>query len=278
MRGYSTREVADIAGLNEAQIRRWVRLGLVDPTKDERGCWRYSFQDLALLRTAARLLQSQVTPNRVTRALRLIRAQLPAGRPLSAVRIFVTGQRVVVRDRLASWEPESGQGSFDFDVQSVSQDLSSPVQQRWRTLAERRQSSAVELYQSALDLELEGRGEEARGAYEAALKRDPQLVAARINLGRLLHAANRVTEAEALYRAALEQDPGNHVAAFNLGVALEDQGAVDAAIAAYRRAVEIDANYADAHFNLSRLLEASGDDQGALRHLSAFRRLMRRDS
>ncbi len=275
---YSTREVAEIAGLSEAQIRRWARAGLVVPAKDARGRWRYSFQDLALLRTAAKLLRSHVTPNRVTRALRLIREQLPAGRPLSAVRIFVSGQRVVVKDRLASWEPESRQGSLDFDVQSLSQGLVPPIRRRARVEIERDGDEAVDLYQSALDLELAGRGEEARNAYEAALARDPMLVGARINLGRLLHAANRITEAEALYRSALEQDPGNAVAAFNLGVALEDQGAGEAAVEAYRRAIAIDESYADAHFNLSRLLEARGDEHGALRHLSAFKRLMRRDS
>lgn len=278
MREYSTREVADIAGLNEAQVRRWARAGLVEPIKDAHGRWRYSFQDLALLRTAAKLLRSRVTPNRVTRALRLIREQLPDGRPLSAVRIFVTGQRVVVKDQLASWEPESRQGSLDFDVRSLSQELASSIQRRSRGHVAREDPSAAGLYQSALDLELAGRGEEARSAYEAALARDPMLVAARINLGRLLHAANRITEAEALYRAALDQDPSNALAAFNLGVALEDQGENDAAVDAYRRALAIDDRYADAHFNLSRLLEAKGDERGALRHLSAFRRLMRRDS
>ena len=65
------------------------------------------------------------------------------------------------------------------------------------------------------------------------------------------------------------------MAAFNLGVALEDQARHDAAIEAYTRALDIDADYADAHFNLSRLLESRGDRQGALRHLSSFRRLMK---
>jgi DNA-binding transcriptional MerR regulator len=103
VRQYSTREVADIAGLPVPQIRRWARAGLVAPTKDAQGRWRYSFQDLALLRTASKLLAGKLTPHRVTRALRLIREQQPPGRPLSAVRIVVDGRRVLVKDRLASW-------------------------------------------------------------------------------------------------------------------------------------------------------------------------------
>jgi len=103
------------------------------------------------------------------------------------------------------------------------------------------------------------------------------LVGARINLGRLLHAAGKLDEAEALYRAALEQHPKSAIAAFNLGVVLEDQGKNDRAADAYRKALDIDERYADAHYNLSRLLEAQGDARGALRHLSSFRRLMQND-
>jgi DNA-binding transcriptional MerR regulator len=322
VREYSTREVAEIVGLHDRQIRRWAQAGLVGQVKPTQHRWRYSFQDLALLRTASRLLAGGLTARRVTRALRLVREQLPAGRPLSAVRIVVNGRRVTVRDRLASWEPESRQGTLDFDVKALTERVAE-VAERDAGIgpdvdagvgpevdagtpatgasgagggsdgsagnggsagsassggSDGSGDSAQSLYESALDLELAGREREARRAYEAALERNPRLASARINLGRLLHAAHAVPEAEALYRTALEHEPGNALAAFNLGVALEDQSKVDAAIEAYQHAVAIDADYADAHFNLSHLLEARGDRQGALRHLSRFRRLMQRDS
>ena len=277
MRAYSTREVADLAGISETRVRRWARAGVVTPEKDVRGRWRYSFQDLAVLRTAGKLLDARVSVSRVTRTLSLLRTQLPAGRPLSAVRLLVAGQRVVVKDRLASWEPESGQFAFGFDVKAMSAELTSRLPHRIETELQRQDDSPDGLYQTALDLELAGRGDEAREMYEAVLRRDPKLVAARINLGRLLHAAGRLEEAEVLYRAALEQDPRNALAAFNLGVALEDQGKADTAADAYRAAIAADDGYADAHYNLSRLLEAQGDARGALRHLSRFRRLLRND-
>ncbi|HEU4617215.1 MAG TPA: tetratricopeptide repeat protein [Gammaproteobacteria bacterium] len=304
MREYSTREVADIAGLPERRILRWAGLGLVTPAKDARGQWRFSFQDLALLRTASKLLAEGLTPTRVTRALKLIREQLPEGRPLSAVRIVIDGNRVLVKDRLASWEPESRQGTLDFDVKSLAEGGIAGVQSgadarecapgaaEPGTGAEARtprgvsalagaahaEPSAETLYAAGLDLELAGRERDARKAYEAAIARDARHVSARINLGRLLHAGHSFAEAERLYRTALEHEPRNALAAFNLGVALEDQGKADGAIEAYRRALEIDESYADAHFNLSRLLESRGDKRGALRHLSRFRRLMQRDS
>ena len=276
MREYSTREAAEIAGLPAEQVRRWARAKLLTPHKNSAGHWRFSFQDLALLRTAAKLLEAPLSPNRVTRTLRQLRAQLPAGRPLSAVRILVSGGRVIVKDRLAAWEPDSRQGTLDFDVESLSRQLAPALRHR-SGMPVTNADSAGGWYQSALDFELAGRLDEAQQAYRNALQRDPQLVGARINLGRLLHAANRTAEAEALYRAALEQDPGNALAAFNLAVALEDQGLIDDAVEAYRHALTLDEQYADAHFNLSRLLEAKGDKRAALRHLMSFRRLMRKD-
>lgn len=277
MRQYSTREVADLAGLPESRVRNWARAGLVKPAKDDKGHWHFSFQDLAVLRTAGKLLDAGVSMKRVTRTLNLLREQLPSGRPLSAVRLLVTGSCVVVRDRLASWEPETGQRTLDFDVRSVSEPVAPKAPLQMRPDPGRDEESTDMLYQAALDLELAGRGDEARATYETVLERDPMLVGARINLGRLLHAAGKLDEAERLYRAALEQHPASAIAAFNLGVVLEDQGRNEGAAEAYRAALTIDESYADAHYNLSRLLEAEGDVRGALRHLSSFRRLMQND-
>src|SRR5690606_17387791 len=111
----------------------------------DRGQLRFSFQDLAVLRTAGRLLEAGIGVRRVTRALSILRSQLPAGRPLSAVRLLVTGERVLVRDRLASWEPESGQGALDFDVQAVSATVAPPITVQAPPEAERRARTAEDL-------------------------------------------------------------------------------------------------------------------------------------
>jgi tetratricopeptide (TPR) repeat protein len=58
-------------------------------------------------------------------------------------------------------------------------------------------------------------------------------------------------------------------------VALEDQGLHDEALLAYARALEADPAFADAHHNAARLLERLGRKADALRHLAAYRRLVR---
>ncbi len=276
MRDYSTREAAEISRVPPEQIRRWARSGLLTPTKTSGGHWRFSFQDLALMRMAGRLFDARVSRKRVTHTLRELHEQIPR-RPLSSVRLIVVGDRIVVRDHLASWALESRQGVFSFDMESVADDIeaAAPMPSDHVDAGDTDDGGAEDLYLTALDLELAGRPSEAEAAYGAVLDLEPDHVDAQINLGRLRHTAGRLNEAETLYRAALALEPDNAVAAFNLGVALEDQQLTDAAMAMYRQAIDVDESCADAHFNLARLLEAAGDARAALRHLSRFRRLTR---
>jgi tetratricopeptide (TPR) repeat protein len=74
---------------------------------------------------------------------------------------------------------------------------------------------------------------------------------------------------------ALVLRPQDATAAFNLGVALEDLARPAEAVAAYERALRADPDNADAHFNVSRLLERAGRKAAALRHLKAYRSLIR---
>ena len=60
---------------------------------------------------------------------------------------------------------------------------------------------------------------------------------------------------------------GNHA------IALEDQGCLHEAVGSYAHCLKLDPSLADAHFNLGRLQEQLGDERGALRHFSTYRRL-----
>jgi tetratricopeptide (TPR) repeat protein len=271
MSGYRSRDVSRMLDLPVREVRRLARAGFVSPRRGPRNELRFSFQDLVLLRAAAGLVQARIPSKRVRRALRSLRAQLPEGRPLAAVRVAAEGDRVVVQHGGARWHPETGQVLLDFDVRDLAR-RRAPV-----VAASRRRRAPLDgeaWYRWGCELEGASPAE-AEDAYRRALSIDPGHGGAHLNLGRLLHERGDPRRAEYHYRLALPSAPHRALAAFNLGVALEDQGLADEALLAYARALEADALLADAHFNASRILERLGRREDALRHLAEYRRLSR---
>jgi tetratricopeptide (TPR) repeat protein len=272
MKAYSTREVADLLGLSTARIRTLMRS--LTPQRSTTGPASFTFQDLVLLRTAKGLIDANVPARRITKALQALASQLPTDRPLSAVRVQIDGDRVIVRDSASSWEPESKQTVLDFSMRELGQKVA-PLARESVQRALRTASSADDLFQAALESEEIGATAEAESAYRNAIAADPAHVSAHINLGRLRHVGKALEEAEKLYRRAIELEPSHPTARFNLGVVLEDRGATGEAIEQYREAARIDPRVADVHFNLARLYQQTGDQQAALRHFSRFRALTR---
>ena len=201
-------------------------------------------------------------------------AQLPADRPLSAVRVQVDGDRVIVRDSNTTWEPESGQTVLDFSVSELGRKVAPLARDSIRE-ALRTAETPDQWFQAGLDSEQIGATSDAEAAYRKAIELDSRHVAALINLGRLRHVARALEEAEALYRRALACEADHPTARFNLGVVLEDRGATQEAIKEYCEAARLDPRVADVHYNLARLYQQSGDQQSALRHFSRFRALTR---
>jgi tetratricopeptide (TPR) repeat protein len=274
MKAYSTREVADLLGIPAQRVRWLVRSGVVAPRLVSSGRFEFSFQDLVLLRTAKGLADAKLKPRRILSALRALAEQLPADRPLSAVRVQIDGDRVIVRDNSTSWEPESKQTLLDFNVRELGEKVA-PLARESVQRALQSADNTDELFEAALESEEIGASGEAELAYRRVLETDFDHVAARINLGRLRHQARELEDAERLYREALALDPTHATARFNLGVVLEDRGATKEAIAEYVEAARLDPRVADVHFNLARLYQQTGDEQAALRHFSRFRALTR---
>lgn len=273
MQGYTARDVAKLLGLLPAQIRAFARDGFLTPRRGPRGEFRFSFQDLVILRAAKGLVAARIPSRRIRRALRRLRVQLPRGRSLAELHIAAEGDRIVVHDGTAAWQPESGQLVLDFAVSDLAT-RAAPLARRAAKEARRVETEfdAEDWY--ALGLELEAVAPpEARDAYRRALELDAHHADAHVNLGRLLHEARLVEEAAQHYRLALAEKDDHATAAYNLGIALEDLGRLPDAIEAYRRAIGADARLADAHYNLARLYERTGKRAAALRHLSVYKRL-----
>ncbi len=269
---YTTEQVAALLGLSLAQLRGYVRAGVIEPARGPAGELHFSFQDLVFLRVVKNLASSRISPRRMRRALRLLRERLPDDRPLSGVRLRAEGRELVVREAERLWSPESGQFAFDFEPEP------DPVPPFAMADAPRDDpplaidESAEGWYVLASELEDE-EPDQARHAYERALALDPKHADAHVNLGCLEHEGGQLQRAELHYRAALEAESAHAVAAFNLGVVLEDRRRFAEACAAYRRALEADGGLADAHYNLARVLEHLGQPEASLRHLRTYRAL-----
>lgn len=274
MSGYSTHDVAELLGLSSAKVRSLARAVRLSARRGSRGQYRFSFQDIVLLRTAQELLEAHVPPRRVWRALRSLRQQLPNGRPLTAVRIAAQGDRVIVRDKHASWHPESGQVTFDFSVSDMARQVAPLAREAAKSARATPDVSSDEWFQIGLECESVAAFAEAKAAYRRAVEIDPSHGEAHINLGRLLHADGRIAEAASHYRQAVVAASDNATAHYNLGVALQDLGRREQAIQAYQTAVRVDPEFADAHYNLAQLYEKNGNKAAAIRHLARYKALV----
>ena len=296
MQSYSVRDIERVLRLSRSTIRGLIDVGFVTPTRGARREYRFSFQDLIVLRAARALIQAKVSRRRIRRSLEDLRKHLPQTMPLSGLSICAVGDRVVVRDGNSQYQVDSGQYVLGLDV-SVEDGVlrvvernqqgdvmegsaakvapfASDVEKRMDSVFQQEEKDAFEWFDDALDFEENGEIDKAIEAYQQTVALDGQNVAAWINWGRLLHDRGDKRGAEEIYRRAIEQCGPDSVLMFNLGVLLEDLGRTHAALEAYQAAVGEDPALADGHYNLARLYESLGQPQHAIRHLGQYRRLL----
>ena len=273
MHPYSARDVERLVHLPRARIRSLVEAGFVSPARGPRNAWRFSFQDLIILRTAQALAEANVPPRRITKSVKELRRRLPDSMPLSGLNIAAEADRVVVREGARAWGAESGQYLLRFEGNPSDGSLSVLEQQETepRATAER-PAAAEDWFERGLDLETRD-PMAAVEAYGRAIAADPGLVRARINLGRLLHETGRLDDAERVYRDALRASARDPLLLYDLGVLLEDMGRKGEALEAYRAALRQDPRFADCHYNLGLLCRRLGKPRDAIQHLAAYRRL-----
>ena len=275
MPSYSVRDVERVLRLSPAITRGLVRAGFVKPARGPRRAFRFSFQDLIVLRTARALIDACVPVRRIRRSLERLRRELPASMPLSGLAISAVGDRVVVRDGETRWQADSGQYLLGLDVKldhGALRVVEHRAPAQLAVVPAPTESPARDWFSEGLALETVDPGS-ALAAYRRAAHESPRNAAAWINWGRLLHALGRNREAEAVYRQALVLAGADALLLFNRAVLLEDVGKTTAALEAYQAALTADPDLADGHYNLARLYESLGKPQHAIRHLGEYRRL-----
>jgi len=267
--GYSLRDVTRLLGLSRSIVGGLIGAGYVSPSRGPRREYRFSFQDLVVLRAAQALVQAKVPTTRILRALRRLRTQIPPRVPLSGLRVEAVGDKVVVRDGDAQWQPQDGQYVLRFQVESPGGRLAFlDVPEPEPPL------SAEALFADAIGAETRN-PQAACELYRQALAVNPAHLGTYTNLGRLLHQRRQFADAEAVYREGLTRCGRGATLLFNLALVLEDTRRFAEAADAYRAALVEAPDLRDAHYNLALLCEAAGLKQEAIRHLSAYRKLSR---
>ena len=265
---FTLRRVQAMLGLSRTIVAGLIAEGFVAPTRGKRNEWRFTFQDLMLLRTAHALQASKIPPRRILRSLARLKANLPQELPLTGLRITAIGADVAVRDRSGQWQADSGQLLMDFDVAP----LAGSVAFLARDTSPSAPPGAPAWFERGLALEATDPAA-AEAAYRQALVLAPDLVEAYLNLGAMLSDASRFAELATLSDEAVAHCPGSALVHFNRAVALDHLERLPEAAASYEQSLVLDPALADAHYNLGRLHEQLGDKRGALRHFNAYRRL-----
>ncbi len=274
MPSYSVRDVERVLQLSPAVTRSLIRAGFVNPERGPRREFRFSFQDLIVLRTARALMQAKISVKRIRRSLESLRRELPEALPLSGIAISALGDRVVVRDGDARWQVDNGQYVLGLDV-TLQDGVLHVVEHRDEPA--RPEAVPADWFSQGLALESSDI-DAALEAYRQAVAGEPDNAAAWTNWGRLLHESGRTQEAADVYQRARQSAGRDSLLLFNHGVLLEDLGDATAALQAYQDALEEDPEFADCHYNLARLYESMGKPQHAIRHLGQYRRLVSNES
>ncbi|GBR09754.1 hypothetical protein GCM10007207_00480 [Asaia siamensis] len=117
---------------------------------------------------------------------------------------------------------------------------------------------------SAESLQLAGRLDEARHAYEARLKVDPSDSKTLCNYGGLLNLLNRFNEAMVFLIRAVQNDPALADGWSNLGNSFLHLSQYENAIACYRNSIQLHSTHALALSNMGVALDHRGDHALAL--------------
>jgi tetratricopeptide (TPR) repeat protein len=192
------------------------RAGILSPSRGARREYRFTFQDLVLLRSTRTLLDAAVPRRRVHRTLRQLVRQMPPGRNPSEVQLRAVEGQVHAQDGDTVWIPESGQMLLPLSTTAPA-----PVTELAARPAAESASALLNLGRFHQD-----RGDlpEAIRLYRAAVALEDGHATALFNLGTALDQAGDAEGAIQAYRRCLGVNPGMADAHYNLSLLYQHSG------------------------------------------------------
>lgn len=141
----------------------------------------------------------------------------------------------------------------------------------WSDVVAKSPSEPVPWNALGIALDAAGRREDAAVCYNKAVRLDPNMGEAHVNLGNYHNRAGRIYEAEAQYKDAIESGGESSSAHNNLGVVYARTGRYGLAVDEFRAAIKKDVKYVDAYRNLARAYKKLGmqkEEADALKNMS----------
>jgi tetratricopeptide (TPR) repeat protein len=267
---YTIAQLSRILEVPLAELRGWVRQGLIQPVEIVKRLCYFDFRQVATARRLHQLTRSGVTAHRIRKSLEHLAEWIgDHGEGLAQLEPLARGGRVQVRLADGRTADPSGQLHLDFESRDAS-GASAAAKPVAAPILRPRQISAEEWFSRGIAAEESGELDAAVEAYQKALSLGQPQPEVCFNLGNTYYALDRNVEAAACFIQATEIDPDYVEAWNNLGNAFAEIGKHDQAIPAYQRALAIEPGYADAHYNLGETLAQRGDIRGARQHWEAY--------
>ncbi|MBL8186357.1 MAG: tetratricopeptide repeat protein [Acidobacteria bacterium] len=145
-------------------------------------------------------------------------------------------------------------------------DHAHPTKPEDNTAKAKANAAASEHLKQGAALEREGKLAESIAAHEQALKIDPGLVQAYVNLISLYGRAGRYEQAQQSFRRAADINPDIPELHYNFGVLLAQRNRISEAVSEFQTCLQLNPYYAEAHFNYAAIIESQGKLDEAAKH------------
>ncbi len=264
---YTPRMLSDLISAPIRNVRRWIRLGLLQPIRVNHRLPYFDFEGLQNARRLKTWTDAGLSAESIVRQIRglLDKVAQTHGYDYERWNIHLEGQALLIRDE-DRWLESTGQFRLDFDDSSDDDQFADRASticiasfQNLKQLPAAEDSGEsldqLALLQMAEQAEDEGKLSEAVEWFRVLMARFGATAELHFALAELLYRLGDIHAARERYYAALELDDEFIEARANLGCVLLETGQRELAIAAFEGVLAMNEEFPDVHYHLARALD-----------------------
>lgn len=282
---YTPAMVAGLLKTPVRNVRRWYRMGLIEPTKIAHRLPYFDFEQVQNAKQLAAWIARGARPADIKKQLVGFGPWLE-NRSLIDLDLVVDGRRLLLRQEGRLLDTH-GQMHINFDIDEETEEPSTATLSFVSSAISSEDEAAIpgphdreldkwsreQMLSMAEELEDAGQLEQSIEWYRVILARYGLAADICFQLAELLYRSGDISAARERYYNAVELDEDFLEARANLGCVLAETGQTELAIAAFQGALSKDDHYPDIHYHLARCLDEQGDGEQAARHWIRFLQL-----